>query len=316
MRNKIALIVFCLLFVFAGNVFEKITGEIIVRGKWGKEPGEFGLDISEPPGGGPSIFTVSPDSDIYIADCINSRIVVYNHEGKFLKSIKIPNPYHRYHYVNSIEVDNDKIIYYTDMQGLHILNLEGKEIASVKYRGVVHLDKGNIYLWRDGASSVLKLDKRTGKIGLLGSIKETAVELIRISNGIEFRRGPTSLSKKTGIAYITINGKPTPVKKMVKGKEVYVKADTSNPLKNLSDFSFLDGEDGNVYLENWGCVVRINSDGILTGKFMPTVDDEQYIAGLGYPPSGYARVKNEKIYYMGATDKEFMIIEYEFQPVE
>ena len=309
MRNKISLIVFCLFFIFVSSVLGEISGKIIVRGKWGNGPGEFGLDTSEPPGAGPSIFTVSPNGDIYIADVVNKRIVAYDHNGNLLSN------YSADEWINTIDVDGDGYIYYTHDEGLKILDKDGKVITVSNYHGKVRLDRDKIYLISDYTSYELQLNKETNELKVVRTIDGTANGRFIISNGIDFRCSPDSLSE-TGIAYININGKPIKIKKKIKGEEETVKDVPSYPWKNLSDFSIIDGEKGNAYLENWGCVVRINSDGILTGIFTPTLDDQRLIDNMPYSPSGWVRVKNGKIYFMGFTDEEFMIIEYEFQPVK
>lgn len=317
MRNKCVLMVFCVFFFFSGNVYGEITGKIIVRGKWGNTPGEFGLDISEPPGAGPSIFTVSPNGDIYIADCVNSRIVVYSHKGEILKNIKIPSQYHRYHCVNSIEVDSNGFIYYTDEEGLHVIGSDDNELTILKgLFGRLRIDKGKIYIWVSGGNygKTIECVYDHKKRGL--SITKEIDGLPVFSNGNRFDNPTKSQLKNKEIAMIKVNDKAKPIRELVKGKEEPIRIDTSNPWKNLSDFSIVDGNDGNAYLENWGYFIKINSEAVLIGKFVPTDDDLRYRAAIPYASSGDVRVKKGKIYSMGATDEEFMIIEYEFEPVE
>jgi hypothetical protein len=308
-RILYAIILFLL---FHGHVFADITGKIVVIGKWGKSENEFGLDTSEPPGAGPTDFTVSPSGDIYIADIVNKRVVVYNHAGEFLRCVKVDD------IINTIEVDTAGRIYYCYGRGLKVINTYGEVIAANKYYGVVHLDQDTIYLWNDGTSFALKLDEKLNQLTLLHKINGTAIGGIIKSNGIEFRRGPSSLVKSTGIAHITINGKPKPISKIVNGKDESMRVtsvyNNAYPLNHLSEFIITEGEYSQVYLKYFDCVVRINTDGILTGKFIPTLDDLK-VFGMPYAASGYMRVKNGKVYTMASTDKEFMIIEYEFQPV-
>ena len=337
MKKSQILLMVTMLFILSMPAFADIKGKIIVRGKWGDGEKQFGVDVSEPMGAGPSIFTVSPSGDVYIADFVNNRIVVYDHNGNFLKSFPVNG------WINSIEVDSKNNIYYTNDNGLTIIDNDGKVISTLEYRGLVRLDRDKIYLWQGRISSCLelRLDQNTKEVKVLRRIEDTASDIAIITNGIEFRCSPDSLMKKTGIAYITINNKPTEIKKIVKGRIEPIKIDPANICENLSRFYILDGdENGNVYMYHFDCLVRIDSTGELTGKFIipyDDYDDLKYVSSLPYGPSGDCRIKNGKIYFMAATpcdrsnyvrikrgstnylgcpDDEFMILEYEFQPVK
>lgn len=295
-----------LMLLIVGNiVFAEITGKIIVRGKWGFGEGEFGLDTTEPPGAGPSVFTVSPPGNVYIADFVNKRIVVYAHFGNLLRSFNVSGR------VNNIDVDDDNYIYYTSGKGLVVFDNNGEIMATSDKNGRIRVECNDIYLWGKDSTYIFLFDKKTNEL----KTNRMLSGFTTISNGFEFRKGPTALSKETGIAHITINGKPIPIKKIVKGKEEPARIDSTDIFSDLSRYFILDGDcEGNVYMCHYDNVVRINSQGILTGKFVPTNDDLRFF-GLPYSASGYMRVKNGKIYTMGSTDDEFMIIEYEFQPV-
>lgn len=333
MKNKWMVIAFFLFICFIGNAFADIIGKIIVRGKWGDGEKEFGLDTSEPVGDGPRIFTVSPSGDVYIADVVNNRIVVYDHNGDFLKS------YSADEWINTIEVDEDGYIYYT-CDGLKIINKDGELIAAPKYGGVIHLDRDKIYLISDYTSYELQLNKETNELRVLRTF-DTLIGCFIMSNGVEFRSSPDSLSK-TGIAHININGKVTQVKKRVEKKMEVIKKGSGSPIDAYSAIvkgTIIDGDENeNVYLHGLSGICRINSKGELTGVFFPTnKDDLHLIYGIPYDAPGYVHVKNDKIYFMASTpydlsravevkrgttnylglpDEEFMIIEYEFQPVE
>jgi|GEM_PF-2604269 len=327
-------VTFIVFFLLSIPTFADITGKIIVRGKWGDGEKEFGLDASEPGGVGPSDFTVSPNGDVYIADDLNHRIVVYDHNGDYFKSYAVDG------WVGTIEVDEDGYIYYT-CDRLKIINKDGDVIAASEYSGVVHLDQNKIYLWRDGTSYELEFNKKTNELRVIREIKETGIGGFIISSGVEYRRTPLSVSESTGIAHITINGKATQVKKKLGRNEVVIRRDSTNAsgiYSTIVDGSIIDGDEkGNVYLLGISNICRINSKGELTGQFIPTnKDDLHLIYSLPYNGPGF-RIKNDKIYstgstpynpshairvnrgstnYLGSPDDEFMIIEYEFQPVE
>lgn len=90
--------------VSADNVpIEEYVPQVIIEGKWGNEPGEFGVawtyanDTSSPmsPSGSesmpiyPSSLAVDGKGNIYVLDTINNRIQKFDAEGKFLKAIHI-----------------------------------------------------------------------------------------------------------------------------------------------------------------------------------------------------------------------------------
>jgi hypothetical protein len=300
------------LMILSSSAFAEITGKVVVRGKWGGGDNEFGLDLSEPPGAGPSDFAVAPNGDIYIADFVNHRIVIYDHDGHFIRNLK------REHWIISLKVDSDGYIYYTDGHGLKIANNEGEIVSTFGKTGRIHLDQNNIYLVKDNTSFKLQLDRETNELRCLQEIGATLNGCFAISNGIEFRRAPDSLLKQTGIAQINVNGKPTFVKQIIDGQESIIEIDINNPFGNLSNGTILGGDgEGNIFIATFvHKIFEVNSLGLITSIFeLTSSDDLHIIYGLPYVASGHVHVRDDKIYYMGATDEEFMIIEYEFQPV-
>lgn len=288
----------------------EVSGKIVIKGKWGTATNEFGLDTSEPPGAGPSCFTVSSIGNLYIADYVNSRIVIYDSLGDYLTDFPISEK------VTSMDIDDNENIYCSHSKGLAVFNESGQQIASEAYNGRVRVDNDEIYIWADHISYELELNKKTGELLVVREIEKTAPEIIIMSNGNEFRRAGQQ-SKETGIVHLEINKESIPIKKISKGIPEIIHLDTTQFYADLYQYSMLDGDNnGNVYMFKHDHIVSINPQGILTCEIVPSYEDLRYINNMPYAPSGWVRVKNGHIYYMGATDDEFMIIEYEFQPVE
>jgi hypothetical protein len=70
-------------------VYEYVP-KVIIRGKWGKKPGEFGregeadvMDLK------PESMAVDSKGNIYILDFVNNRIQKFDSEGRYLKSIEV-----------------------------------------------------------------------------------------------------------------------------------------------------------------------------------------------------------------------------------
>ncbi|MDI6641937.1 MAG: hypothetical protein QME68_06485 [Elusimicrobiota bacterium] len=71
-------------------VIEEYVPKVIIEGKWGTEPGEFGR---YPCGSGeieePTSLAVDSKGNIYILDHVNNRIQKFNNHGEYLLSIPI-----------------------------------------------------------------------------------------------------------------------------------------------------------------------------------------------------------------------------------
>lgn len=87
----------------ADNVpIEEYVPKVIIEGKWGVGPGEFGVawtyasDVNSPqdesgeiPPIFPSSLAVDSKGDIYVLDTVNNRIQKFNTSGEYLKSIEV-----------------------------------------------------------------------------------------------------------------------------------------------------------------------------------------------------------------------------------
>ena len=71
-------------------VSELFTKQIIIKAKWGKGPGEFELEPLPESYEYRTSFTIDAYGNVYIVDPNNQRINAFSKEGRFTKSIPIP----------------------------------------------------------------------------------------------------------------------------------------------------------------------------------------------------------------------------------
>ena len=286
----------------------QMRGKIVVRGEWGSAPGEFGLDRSEPPGEGPNVFTVAPDGKVYVADPLNKRINVFKN-GKFLEPIimqEYANKYTGKEYINDIYVDKESNLFFTDDKGLHIVGSSGKEVTTIpRIRGGIMYNGDALLIGGRNNINVYDYNEGTKSLEL---IKETDAALV--SKSYEYKRSnevSKLLEQKRGTAHIVINGKAVELKKKdMKGEFNPI------PLSELS-FRFL-GVDtfANIYLYTFdSSIYQINPKGVTKAVFSPTIDELQLIMNLPYDAPSFVKVINNKVYFMGAAEDEFLILEFD-----
>jgi hypothetical protein len=95
-------------------VSELFTKQIIIKAKWGKGSGEFELGPLPESYVYKTSFTIDVYCNVYIVDPNNQRINVFSKEGKFTKSIPIPEEWGkdlRYSIVEGIGADKNGNIY-------------------------------------------------------------------------------------------------------------------------------------------------------------------------------------------------------------
>lgn len=68
---------------------EEYVPKVIIEGKWGTGPGEFGRQSDVDYDFKPESLAVDSKGNIYILDFVNNRIQKFSSEGKYLRSIKI-----------------------------------------------------------------------------------------------------------------------------------------------------------------------------------------------------------------------------------
>ncbi len=67
---------------------EKYVSKVIIDGKWGDGPGEFGMDVHSTIYGGPGNLVID-DDNLYIYDCANNRIYKYSTSGTLKKTFQL-----------------------------------------------------------------------------------------------------------------------------------------------------------------------------------------------------------------------------------
>jgi len=152
-------------------VSELFTKKIIIKAKWGKGSGEFGLEPLPESYEYRTSFTIDDNGFFYIVDHNNKRINVFTPEGSYLKEIKIPSKFttiyagEKVSSVDGIGVDRSGNIYlassstdkflWTSSSGDDILKIdtEGKILDSLTFIGyyvypVIFFESDNMmYLW-------------------------------------------------------------------------------------------------------------------------------------------------------------------------
>ena len=178
--QKCKLLILCIFLLVCGNAFGNITGEIIVRGKWGDMPGEFGIQ-REGLRPGPSSFDVDYSGNIYVLDDVNNRIQMFDSNGNFVKEIK----HERFGRTHDIALG--EYIYIASEEVVLLITPDKGIIDSISLLGV----KGIIYNIKFGYDSLLHA-RVPGK------------ELIIKDNGIEKRQ--EYLFEKGGKIYMPMWG--------------------------------------------------------------------------------------------------------------
>jgi len=73
----------------AGVPIEEYVPKVIIEGKWGAGPGEFGRQVGYEDDDVPSSLAVDSSGNIYVLDYVNNRIQKFSKEGKYLLSLPV-----------------------------------------------------------------------------------------------------------------------------------------------------------------------------------------------------------------------------------
>jgi hypothetical protein len=123
-------------------VSELFTKQVIVKAKWGKGPGEFGLGPLPESYVYKTNFTIDAYGNVYIVDPNNQRINVFNKEGKFTKSIPIPEEWGkdlRFSIVEGIGADKNGNIYIASSSTMALLHSgsSGEVVFKIDEKGKI-----------------------------------------------------------------------------------------------------------------------------------------------------------------------------------
>jgi hypothetical protein len=256
---------------------EEYVPKVIIEGKWGTGPGEFGYDGFNPEDFSPNSAVFGPDDlihprslsvdskgNIYILDVANNRIQKFNKNGKHLTDLKVDS-------WSGYELDPEKGWWYK-VRGINIV-IDSKD---------------NLYYYL----------KRT-KDG-----KETG-EVWQFRNDKMVKKGPQSKSKPQTAAVVPFIDpkKDAEIKEEAAGRNFYAKDTGNRELRfGLDSGEELYGkrrvlfdEDANMWL------VRIRkADKIWDKKYSPSGN----LMGITqFPPlSEFLNAKGEYLYDVALTD--------------
>jgi hypothetical protein len=306
------------------------NGKIVAQGKWGTNPGEFGLYTKEAPGEGPHDFVVSRRGNIYIADALNRRIVVYRN-GKYLRTFTTPT------YINTMAIDSKENLYINDTEMTLVIDSLGNAIDSVRLGGKVRVDRDTAYVWGgNGNSCAFTLNKNGKTLEIVRKYTNKYNGSVIVSKGLEVERYGYGPKEKPSLMLILVNGKETPITMKTNGKSGDIKADLAGVFDFNSAMLYEGDDSGNVYFYHFGTLARVNMKGEYTGIWEPEgFCDINGMKLLGIPyDAADTRVQNGKVYQMRTLGyieqedkngkkitksfdfKKFVIMEYEFKPVE
>ncbi len=149
-------------------VSELFTKQVIINAKWGKGPGEFELEPLPESYEYRTSFTIDEDGNAFIEDPNNQRINVFSKEGRFKRSVPVPEEWGkdlRSSIVEGLGVDKDGNIYLatsssmklfaSGISGEVVLKMDGKGkiLDSLTFKGyyvyppIFYEVENVMYLW-------------------------------------------------------------------------------------------------------------------------------------------------------------------------
>jgi len=285
--------------------------QIIIKAKWGKGPGEFKLEPFPESYEYRTSFTIDEDGNVYIEDPNNQRINVFSKEGKFTKSMPIPEQL-IYTYedkktslVEGVGVDKNGNIYLVSSSTTELLasgssgevvlkmDEKGKVLDSLTFKGYyvyppIFYEINNVmYLWGSWEGKItagvpLEFGKR-------GAVTELTLSQLR-DNSFDHHRKSVNLSSRR----IKINYDKAPV--------VFNESkDSKVVFYDRLNFVFQDSD------EEIKSIVSSNSDYF-----------RHYPLGYGIPYKGHYIListwpyidKDLNIYCIDGTDTHLRVIKY------
>ncbi|MBN1694400.1 YARHG domain-containing protein [candidate division WOR-3 bacterium] len=289
-------------------VSELFTEQVIVKAKWGDEPGEFGLGPLPESYEYKTSFTIDAYGNVYIVDPNNQRINVFNKEGKFKKGISIPKEWGkdlRFSIVEGIGVDGNGNIYIASSSTTALLHSgssgevvfkideKGNILDSLTFMGyyvypAIFFESDNMmYLWGSWEMEI------TAGVPLEFNKKERVIPIsINYLRGNSFNQYKKSI--KLGKRKININYDKAPV-------------------------VFNESKDSRVVFNAGGGFVFQNSNGEIKATVSHNSDYFRYYPlGYGIPYKGYYVIisvwpyidEDLNIYCVDGTDTHLHVIKY------
>lgn len=137
---------------------EQYVPEMLIEGKWGNKPGEFGMTMWEGEGDYPKSFVVDSAGCIYILDHINNRIQKFDNSGKYETSISIES----YRRSTKKEIEESKETW--NKLGLDFPVVEADELY-IDSNGDLYIPQKRHHVEKAGTKlNPLKFNKKSKKI--------------------------------------------------------------------------------------------------------------------------------------------------------
>jgi len=135
---------------------EEYVPRVIIEGKWGTEPGEFGrnywMDEGEEYIYEPKSLAVDSKGNIFILDTVNNRIQKFDSEGKYLLSIPVDSFKGEYNYYENKPLENPfmkgtNMTSPTEVKGINIV-IDSQDNLYY-YRVHQKANKGEVWQYKD-----------------------------------------------------------------------------------------------------------------------------------------------------------------------
>lgn len=308
LKSKALLAVFFIISICLFGGGKKLEGRVVIEGKWGDKPGEFGFSGEELPGG-PSSFTIDKKGKFYINDCINNRIQIFSEEGKLLRVITLEKilPKHIRAVYGDIAVSGDRI-FLSAGNKIYVLDTLGDKIDSYNVYQVGKLiadEDKNLFVHTSMGGNWLKF-KNSKKID------EIKAADLCIVNGKKIMKRLTPKKEDENNVFISIdNGKEFKLKKVnERGKEEVVSLD------EIPRYFVLIGGDKlrYFYISSWDVIWRVRQDGRVIDKYTinwPVISGDVEIHGEFWENVIRSKIAiNDKLYHFGSTNDKFFILKF------
>ncbi len=293
------------------------TGQVVVSGTWGKEPGQFGLQEEKEEVVfyyGPTTFTVDNQGNIYVADDKNHRIQKFDRKGNLLLCFGSKGEKDdQFWLIEDIAVDNEGKIFVADFKNssVKIFNSKGRYLSSIKsedigiwrFRQLASVDvdtEGNIYIV-DSYEKMYKLNKQRQLI----STHDWDLPIVSGKGYRVKRKGKGLREIEIEVYNIEEDGRKRLSKKMSFAPDV---------VPSIAHFEQID-EFGNIYvgyddsaMDHIVTIARLNPAGKMLRKY--NIELKMY-----YRQSISIKIaKNGDIYIMKSTKDKFWIERIPYRP--
>lgn len=309
--KQIYVIIFVLIFPLYCNAdkipYQEIDGRIVLHGKWGNGPGEFGFkcEQGELPEG-PTDFTVDNDGNLYVVDRLNQRIQKFDKNGDLTRIFNFSGreviPYMRYIAVmkNQMYLSGGRKVYVIDSLGmlLHTIPMDKdiKRVMSGENETFYICIRRRYYTWYKYSPSFEAID----------SFYASETGLAIVDNKLFIKSNYPKQGEKI---IINIDGVDKSLVYYDDRKEMQ-QSITSDEI-NASYLLIGASNDTGVYINSHSKVWKIDHEGYIQGKIsMNNLHD--LLCGVLPEMTYNTKAIGNKVYIADGTEKEFRIVMFEF----